>query len=290
MNNPTLLLSLAHPDDESFGAPPVGTIARYAQAGVNVHLICATRGEAGTVAAKHLQGFGSVGELRTHELQCAAQVLGLRRVHFLDYRDSGMAGSPDNDHPECLIQAPLEAVVEKITRLIRHIRPQVVVTFDEHGGYFHPDHIHIHRATTLAFHAAGEATRFPQQLEAGLTPHQPQKLYCTVFSRSLVKLGVRLLPLFGQDPAAFGQNKDIDLRRIAAVEQVVTTRVNVAPYFKQSQAAAACHASQAVGMPPIPGFILRWFARFEAYSRIVPPPRPGEGFEDDLFAGVLLDF
>lgn len=289
LSNPSdwrLLISLAHPDDESFGSPPVGTIARYAKSKVGVHLICATRGEAGTVAEKHLSGFSSVGELRSRELACAAQALGVSEVHFLDYRDSGMEGSPDNRHPDCLIQAPVEAVAEKITRLIRRIRPQVVVTFDETGGYFHPDHIHVHQATTLAFHAAGDATRFPHQIEAGLRPHQPQKLYYTIFPRTLVKLAVHLLPLIGQDPAAFGQNRDINLRRIAAVEQVVTTRLNVAAYFKQSQLAAACHASQAAGLPPIPGFILKWFSRFEAYTRAIPPPDDSEDMEDDLFAGI----
>ena len=101
-----LMAALAHPDDESFGAG--GTLALYAQRGVQVHLICATRGEAGQVSAECLQGFDSVADLRVSELRCAAGILGLAGVHFLDYRDSGMAGSSDNQHPQALSAAPVE--------------------------------------------------------------------------------------------------------------------------------------------------------------------------------------
>ena len=286
MPRPTLLVSLAHPDDESFGSPPVGTILRYAQAGAAVHLVCATRGEAGTIDAEHLRGYDSVAALRTQELHCAAQVLGLAGVHFLDYRDSGMENSPDNQHPDCLIQAPIEAVAEKITYLIRQLHPQVVLTFDPSGGYFHPDHIRVHRATTLAFQAAGDPTQFSAHLEEGLAPYQPQKLYYMLFSRGLIKAAVKLMPLIGQNPAAFGRNKDINLKRTAAVQQQLTTRIGVADFFKPSRQAAACHASQIAGLPRIPNFVLKWFARYETYTRIAPPFQADEPFEDDLFAGV----
>src|SRR3989304_5201223 len=86
-----ILAALAHPDDESFGMG--GTLALYAQRGVDVHLVCATRGEAGTVEAEHLEGYASIAERRVAELRCAALRLGLSGVHFLDYRDSGMPGS-----------------------------------------------------------------------------------------------------------------------------------------------------------------------------------------------------
>ena len=89
---PTLLSVLAHPDDESFGMG--GTLALYAQKGWDVYLVCATRGEVGTVDPHHLEGFSSIAELREGELRCAAQHLGLKDVFFLDYHDSGMPGSP----------------------------------------------------------------------------------------------------------------------------------------------------------------------------------------------------
>ena len=105
---------LAHPDDESFGMG--GTLALYAQKGCDVYLICATRGEVGDVDPKHLEGFSSVAELREGELRCAAGHLGLKDVFFLDYRDSGMPGSPDNQHPDAQVAHPVEEVAGKVVR------------------------------------------------------------------------------------------------------------------------------------------------------------------------------
>ena len=102
----TLVFVGAHPDDETFGIG--GTLAKYASDGVNVYYICATRGEAGEVSTPELMtGYSSVGDLRWTELKCAAQALGLIDVIYLGYRDSGMAGSEDNNHPQALATAPL---------------------------------------------------------------------------------------------------------------------------------------------------------------------------------------
>ncbi len=278
------LIAFAHPDDESFG--PAGTIIHYAKRGVAIHYICATRGEAGSVEAELLNNYESLAQLRTEELKCATGPLGLSGLHMLNYHDSGMENSPENQNPACLMQAPLEEVAEKITRLIRQIRPQVVLTFDPSGGYFHPDHIKMHEATTLAFHAAGNPKRFAQQLEHGLTPYQPQKLYYTAFPRGLVKLAVKILPLFGHDPAAIGRNKDINLKRIAEVEQTVTTKIKITSYFETRQQAARCHVSQAPGGPSrFPKVLRKWLVRFDTYTRIVPAVE-NEKMEYDLFEGI----
>jgi LmbE family N-acetylglucosaminyl deacetylase len=283
-----LLVALAHPDDESFG--PAGTIIHYASQGVAVHYICATRGEAGDVDPELLGGTTSPAELRTQELECAARQLGLEAVHFLGYHDSGMANAPENQNPACLFQAPLERVAEKIAGLIRQIRPQVVLTFDPIGGSFHPDHLKMNRATTLAFHAAGDPERFAHQVEQGLTPYQPQKLYYMVFPLWWAKAAVRILPLFGQDPTAMGRNHDINLKRMVDQEsQAVTTRINISPYLDASERAARCHASQISGGPShVPRFLRRWLFRFDRYARVVPPFEGGR-IEHDLFAGVVED-
>lgn len=279
-----LLVVLAHPDDESFGSPPVGTMIHYARQGVEVHLICATRGEAGAVEEKFLEGFDSVAQLRTQELHCAARVLGLTGLHFLNYRDSGMAHTADNHHPASLVQAPLAEVVEKITGLIRQIRPQVVITFDPSGSYFHPDHVRVHEATTRAFYAAGDEQQFLSHFNQGLAPYQPARLYYTVISRTLIKLAVKLLPFFGQNPAALGQNRDINLKRVAEVKQRVTTKIKIAPYFDLARQAARCHASQAAGVPAfVPEVVIRWLSRSEGYTRIAPPVGAGEPVEYELF-------
>jgi LmbE family N-acetylglucosaminyl deacetylase len=283
-----LLVALAHPDDESFG--PAGTIIHYASQGVAVHYICATRGEAGDVDPELLEGTTLPGELRTQELECAARHLGLAGVHFLGYRDSGMANSPENQDPASLFQAPLEKVAEKIVRLIRQIRPQVVLTFDAIGGSFHPDHLKMNQATTLAFHASGDPGRFAHQGEQHLAPYQPQKLYYMVFPLWWAKAAVRILPLFGQDPTAMGRNRDINLKQMVDQEfQAVTTRINISPYLDASEQAARCHASQIAGGPShIPRFLRRWLFRFDRYARVVPPFE-GERVERDLFAGVVED-
>jgi LmbE family N-acetylglucosaminyl deacetylase len=174
--------------------------------------------------------------------------------------------------------------------LIRQIRPQVVLTFDPIGGSFHPDHLKMNQATTLAFHAAGDPERFAYQGEQHLVPYQPQKLYYMVFPLWWAKAAVRILPLFGQDPAAMGRNRDINLKRMVDQEfQAVTTRINISPYLDASEQAARCHASQIAGGPShIPRFLRRWLFRFDRYARVVPPFE-GERVERDLFAGVVED-
>jgi len=153
-----LLAVLAHPDDESFGMG--GTLTLYAQQGVEVHLVCATRGEVGEIAPEYLDGFETIAERREYELRCAASKLGLAGVHFLDYRDSGMPGSVENSHPRALAAAPLEQVAEKIAHHIRKLGPQVVLTFDPIGGYKHPDHIAVHKAPTKVVFSFNSQARF----------------------------------------------------------------------------------------------------------------------------------
>src|SRR5512138_3964228 len=190
----TILAVLAHPDDESFGLG--GTLALYAQKGYDTYLICATRGEVGTVDPEHLNGFKDTAELRTAELERAAKILGLKDVFFLGYRDSGMPGTEDNKHPNAQINHPVEEVAGKVVKYIRELKPDIVLTFDPIGGYKHPDHIHIHRATVLAFEKAADPTFHP---EAG-RPFQPRGLYFQTLSRQMLRFGVALLRFAGRDP------------------------------------------------------------------------------------------
>lgn len=280
-----LLIAFAHPDDESFG--PAGTLARYASEGADLHYVCGTRGEAGEVAPERLAGGTSIAELRTAELRCAAEALGLNALHFLNYRDSGMEGSADNRHPDALAQAPTEAVAGAIVARIRAFRPQVVLTFDPSGGYFHPDHIKMHQAATLAFHAAGDPGAYPEQRDAGLRPHAPDRLYYAVFPRRLVRLFVRVLPLFGRDPSRLGTNEDVDLRRVARVEQRVTTRIDVRDHIGDRQRASRCHASQVEGMRSLLApWLDRWLRRYDLYERAAPVLPEDAPLETDLFAGL----
>jgi LmbE family N-acetylglucosaminyl deacetylase len=278
--NLRLLAALAHPDDESFG--PGGTLALYASRGIDVRLICATSGEAGDVLPEHLQNYDQVKQLRLAELECATATLGLADVHLLGYRDSGMPGSPDNRHPSALAAAPLDEVAAKITALIRRIRPQVILTFDPQGGYRHPDHIAVHRATAEAFYAAGDPLRYPN----GLPPYRPRKLYYHVMSNRFLRLLVFLLPIFGIDPHRWGRNADIDLVEIASQSFPVHARIDIRPVAEIKRLAAACHRSQS-GPPTSRLFSLltRFVAGHETFMRAYPPAPKGL-IERDLFEGI----
>ncbi len=277
----TLLCVLAHPDDESFG--PGGLLAEYALRGVRVVCACATRGEVGAADPEHLEGHATPGDMRWAELTAAARELGLAEIIHLGYRDSGMAGSPDNQHPQALAAAPLEAVTARVVKVLRTVKAQVVITFDPLGGYRHPDHIAIHRATVAAFHAAGDAAQFP---EAG-PAYTPQKLYFTIFPKGFLKLAVRLLPLLGQNPRQFGRNRDIDLTQLLE-EFPIHARVPIsAAALARKAVASAQHKSQLAGGPPRGPvrWLLRRFEQTETLMRAYPPAADGIS-ETDLFEGV----
>jgi LmbE family N-acetylglucosaminyl deacetylase len=280
-----LLAVLAHPDDETFGTG--GTLALYAQRGVKVHLVCATRGEAGEADPQHLQGYSSVAELRECELHCAADILGLSGLYFLGYRDSGMAGSPDNRHLQALAAQPTEAVAAQIVQYIRKLKPQVVITFDPIGGYKHPDHIAIYKATLMAYHLAGDATYLSDQ-----PPYQPQKLYYYTPSKRFLRFMVQFAPLLGTDPRHMGRNKDIDFKSIVDEGDFpIHAYINVHSVYRQKEAASACHASQLQGVPSRRGILTLmryWMSQTESYMRADPLPEKGLR-EKDLFAGVTPD-
>jgi LmbE family N-acetylglucosaminyl deacetylase len=277
-----LLAVFAHPDDESFGIG--GTLAYYARKGVEVYLICATRGEAGTIPESMQKKEDSIAALREAELRCAGYHLGLADIHFLDYRDSGMKGSPENQHPNALVAKPTSEVADKINHLIRSIQPDVVITHDPKGGYLHPDHIAVHHATVEAFRSASD----PENTASNLAPFAPQKLYFTVIPMKYLRLLARFLPLVGVDPEQFGQNKDINLIHLTEEEFPIHARINISSVSKLKERASACHASQLDGGLRHGGIfsvLLRLFTRTESYMRAFPPAPPNLR-EKDLFIGI----
>ena len=280
MSKPIILSVLAHPDDESFGMG--GTLALYAQKNCDVYLICATRGEVGDVDPVHMKGYTSIAELRESELRCAAGHLGLKNVYFLDYRDSGMPGSPDNLHPDAQVAHSVDEIAGKVVMYIRELRPDVVLTFDPIGGYRHPDHIQIHNATVLAFEKAADASFHP---EAG-APFQPSKLYFHTFPRGFLKLAVKLMPLFGKNPRKFGNNGDIDMQSIAEVDFPTHTKIDIRSVASIKAAASACHASQGgIGMRRgVMGLFIKLFGEYEEYMQAYPPVSMKWKITKDLFA------
>lgn len=274
-----ILAVLAHPDDESFGLG--GTLALYAQRGYETYYVCATRGEAGSADPEFLKGFKDTAEMRADELRRAAKELGLKEVVFLGYRDSGMPGMEANSHPNAQINHPVEEVAGRIVKHIRAIKPDVVITFDPIGGYKHPDHIHVHKATVMAFANADDETFYPEH-GAGF---KPQALYFQVFPRWFLKAMTRLMPLFGKDPRKWGRNGDINLKELAEVDFPVHARLNIRSVAEIKRKAGEQHASQGgIQMRRgLMGFISKVFGESEDFMRAYPPVEDGFKRKSDLF-------
>ncbi len=262
-----LMASLAHPDDESLGTG--GLLAKSAAEGVYTTLVTATRGERGwTGPAETYPGPEALGRLREEELHAAARVLGLRRVSVLGYGDGA------------LDQAASSEVIGRLVAELRRNRPHVVVTFDPHGYYGHPDHIAIAQFTTAAVVAAADLDYAPA---LGLPAHRVSKLYY-------------LAPTAGPQAvhqAAFGDLvmtiDGVERRAQAWADWAVTTRVDTAAYWQQVWQAIACHRSQLPGyerlraLPPEQHQQL-WGAQtfYRAFSLV----NGGRDLEQDVFAGL----
>lgn len=214
-DRPGLLAIFAHPDDES--AATGGTLAHYAKEGFRVRLVCATRGEIGEISDPNLASHANLGEVREQELRDAAAALGISELTLLDYRDSGMAGTDDNKHPNALCYASADEVVANLVGIIREFKPGVVITFDPSGGYGHPDHIAIHHHTVNAFKAASDPSLYTDQGE----PWSASRLFYTVFTdrsfatmrESLQKYGADTSEMDGWEEAAdFWDDNKVDVR------------------------------------------------------------------------------
>ena len=273
-----ILAVLAHPDDEAFGMG--GTLALYASQGVEVYLACATLGEAGVVSESLLSEGQSVADLRSAELSCSAQNLGLKDVITLGYRDSGLLGWPDNNHPNALINQPLESVVDHIAEVIKQVQPEIVLTFDPIGGYRHPDHIRVHEATVRAF---------ANVRASNSTESMPKALYFHTIPNGMVKAMVWTLRLSGRDPKKFGDKGDIDLEDVANQSFPIHARVNYKAVAAKKSAASACHASQSgiTGGTGLQSLLMRLVARpVDRFMQAFPEPKVGQRPKRDLFEGL----
>lgn len=283
MAHKRLLGAYAHPDDEQGVS---GLMHKYAREGVEVTLVCATRGEAGEIAPGVNVAPENLGQVREEELRCAAKKIGVTHVYFLDYRDSGMRGAPENNDPRALWQANLFEVAEKLTRLIRRHQPQVMLTFDPDGGYGHPDHIKIHQAALMAYFVSGDPRVYPEQVtREGLLPWTVSKLYWGAFPRRRFEKYAQLAKLAGLELSVPLQ----EFLKRATPDEAITTKIDVAEFVDVKLSALACHASQQNPnsiWSKIPQDIRRAGLAVEtlirAESRVVVPP----GIETDLFIGI----
>ena len=278
MSTRRLLGAFAHPDDEGVMS---AAILKYNMSGVETGLVCATRGEVGEIADPALATPENLGQVREGEMRAAAEVLGVDHLWFLGYRDSGMAGTPENDDPRAFAQASAAEVVGKLVAIIRQFRPQVMVTFDETGGYGHPDHIAIYRYTTSAFHAAADAVQYPELGPA----YAVSKLYYGAFPRSIIReIGEWMRSQNYQYHGSFSQ---LDPEKLGIPDEQISVRLDVEPWRETMDRSWSMHRTQAnsgIDFAKIPEEIQRkWrgYQHFQLAASRVGPDVPGE---NDLFA------
>jgi mycothiol S-conjugate amidase len=285
----------AHPDDES--SKGAATMARYVDEGVEVLVVTCTGGERGSILNPALQGRpeieANIAEIRRNEMSRAREILGVQQ-HWLGFVDSGLPeGDPLPPLPEgCFALAPLDEAVRRLVAEVRRFRPQVMTTYDENGGYPHPDHIRCHEISVAAFDASADPERYPGTGE----PWQPLKLYYDVgFSMQRFEALHDALLAHGLESPFEERRQQIEERRkeqeangITRREPNITTRVDVAEWFPRRDAALLAHATQVD-----PG---GWFfstpldiqreawptEEFELVRSLVDSSIP----EDDLFAGI----
>ena len=221
----TLLLVHAHPDDEAIMTG--GVMMNAVAEGHRVVLVTATRGEVGEISnMDEATSRPRLAEIRTEELRLAGEILGVDRQVFLDYRDSGMRGTGDNDNPASFHQAPLTEAAERLAGILREERPEVVITYDPTGTYFHPDHVKAHHVTDAALDLL--------KVEGW----EPRKLYWYGIPRSYIALMAERMAAAGL-PNPFGE-----IPGMGVPDERLTTIVDVSPYLDRKREAFRAHLSQ----------------------------------------------
>ena len=264
-----LLAVFAHPDDESMGMG--GTLAKYSSEGVETHLICASRGEGGWFGPEEQNpGPERLGQLREQELRSAVRILGMISLSFLDYID----GHVDEANPQ--------EIIGKIAAHIRHIQPQVVVTFPHDGSYGHPDHIAIGQFTIAAIVCAADSSyKDPENL----VPHRVSKLYYMVDGENFVNL---ILPFVGGE-ITFPVGDQIR-GEVPWKEWMITTRIEMAEHCHTAWRAIQCHKSQLPTLGALAELhedaAIAVLAMQGTFFRAFSLVNGGREVETDLFEGI----
>ncbi len=275
----SVLAAFGHPDDEGFGCG--GLLAMLADRGARITMICATNGDVGEISDPNLATPETLGQVRRAEMHRAMDVTGIADVRFLGYRDSGMQGTGDNDHPESLLQAEPSRVVAQIVEVMRETRPDVVLTHDPTGGYGHPDHVTMQRHVTEAFPLAADPGYAPG-VDAGTAPWQPRLLYWVCFPRSNFRRMWQQMIDAGITPPFASQ----EVETIGTPDELVTTVVDVSAYVEVKIQSLNCHRTQIDPNGPfsqLPEHLLRESMSTEYFALAAP----GDAGKDaDLLAGL----
>ena len=226
MRKRTLMAVFAHPDDEAFGTG--GTLSKYAADGCEVYLVTATRGEAGEIAEGVQVTSANLAYVREQELRCACETYGIHPPLFLDYVDGQ------------LTMVHQGQAVAKLVRIIRDLRPQVLVTFGPEGIYGHYDHIATHRWATIAADLAADPDCFPEQLGGSCHPHRISKLYFRALPEAQVDR------MAGEGPAAVMMD-GVPFRFVGLPEDEITTVIDISAHAQVKLRGILCHATQTGG-------------------------------------------
>jgi N-acetyl-1-D-myo-inositol-2-amino-2-deoxy-alpha-D-glucopyranoside deacetylase len=276
-----ILFVHAHPDDESIGTG--ATMAKYAAEGAHVCLVTCTLGEEGDVIPAELRHLGAdredrLGEYRVGELARACAALGVDDHRFLGgagrWRDSGMMGAATNDDPSCFWQSDLDLAAAELVGIVREVRPQVIVTYDDNGYYGHPDHIQAHRVAWRAFEKAADPAFGEGE------PWSPSRFYATAMPLSVLERAV------GTGP--FERLNSVEDFGFGVPDAEVTTRIDATGHQQAKIAALRAHRTQIrvngrffalsnnVGQPVLP---------VEYFTRLAGEPGPLD--EDDRETGLF---
>jgi LmbE family N-acetylglucosaminyl deacetylase len=300
-HRPTLMTVHAHPDDETIGTG--GAMARAVADGHRVVLVTGTRGELGEIVVPEMDtpdNHRRLGEIRAGELERAMGVLGVTEWENLGYRDSGMMGTDGNRDPRSFWRAGLDEAVGRLVWLVRRYQPDVMTTYNEFGGYGHPDHIRAHQVAGAAFDRAGDPAWYPEHFEEpGLAPWTPSKLYEQAIPASVrARMDARLRELGRKslwsppDDASPEQISEFEAfaARMLVPDELVTTWIDVAGAPLEAKWNAIHeHVTQISDQSPfmllgLDGWREGWAN--EAYilrETRVEASRP----ETDLFAGIV---
>ncbi len=261
----------AHPDDEAFGTG--GTLTKYAAEGYDVYVVTATRGEAGEIAEPELATPANLPYVREQELRCACQIYGVHPPRFLDYQDGQLTIVNQSQ------------AVGRLVRIIRELRPQVLITFGPDGIYGHYDHIAVHRWATIAVDLSADPDCFPEQLKDACHPHRVSKVYFRTLPEAQV---AAMAEEEGKPPAVMMDG--VPFYFVARREDEITTVIDVSDYVEAKLRGIQCHATQ-VGshnrFSDTPDEVMheRWF-RYEHFILARSTGSPPRGLETDLFAGL----
>ncbi len=273
----TILGIFAHPDDEVFAAG--GVMAKYGSQGAHAVLLCATRGEVGEISDPALATPETLADVRTLELEKAVAALGIDELHFLGFRDSGMVGTPENEDERSLNKADPDEAMRRIVRLMRQVKPDVVITHDPTGGYGHPDHIAVCKHVSAAFAVVGDATQYPETGDAW----QPARLYYQVVPKSFFNMMYQQMVAAGVDTSQWDR---LGFEKMGVEDDEITHMVDVTDQYEQKIAAFDAHKTQFgedTPMRKMPEALRRQVYANETFVQAAPPLPPGTAQKSDLF-------